>query len=101
MFNPFVPLANNPTSNTTLYGWIQSYAYINSVPVINANGTECPPQYRYNAGNLYTASYDVQIANMDPGSSLSYANYYYVDSQKPVTAQLLTYNQNSGKITQE
>ena len=76
LFNPFVPLASNPSSNTTLYSWIQSYAYINSVPVINANGTECPPQYRYNAGNLYSPSYDVQMANMNLSSSLNYANYY-------------------------
>ncbi len=74
LFNPFVPLANNPTSNSTLYGWIQSYAYINSVPVINANGTECPPQYRYNAGNLYSPTYDTQLANMILSPSVNYAN---------------------------
>jgi hypothetical protein len=101
LFNPFVALANNPASNSTLYSWIQSYAYINSVPAIDANGTECPLQFRYEAGNLYSSSYDVQMANMDPNSSLSYANYYYADSQKPVIAQPLTYSQNSGKITEE
>jgi len=101
LFNPFVPLANNPSSNSTLYSWIQSYAYINSVPVINANGTECPPQYRYEAGNLYTSSYDVQMANMEPSYSLNYANYIYADSQKPVMTQPINYTQSGGKITEE
>ncbi|MGO8806845.1 MAG: substrate-binding domain-containing protein [Candidatus Bathyarchaeia archaeon] len=101
LFNPFVALATNPAINTTLYGWIQSYAYINSVPVINANGTECPPQYRYDAGNLYTASYDVQMANMIPNSSLSDASYLYVDIQKPINTQLLTYSQSKGKTLEQ
>ena len=65
LFNPFVPLANNPSSNATLYGWIQSYAFMNSVPAINATGTECPPQFRYDAGSLYSASYDIQLANIE------------------------------------
>jgi tungstate transport system substrate-binding protein len=58
LFNPFVPIASGSSPNATLLGWIQSYAYINSTNAINANGTECPQQYRYNAGNLYSASYD-------------------------------------------
>jgi hypothetical protein len=86
LFNPFVPLANNPASNSTLYGWIQSYAYINSVPVINANGTECPPQFRYNAGTLYSPTYDTQLANMNLSPSVNYANYYVTDSPQPVLA---------------
>jgi tungstate transport system substrate-binding protein len=52
LFSPFVPLASNPTLNATLLGWIQNYAYI------PANATECPAAYRYNAGNLYSPSYD-------------------------------------------
>jgi tungstate transport system substrate-binding protein len=52
LFAPFVSLASNPTSNATLLGWIQNYAYI------PANATECPAAYRYNASNLYTAPYD-------------------------------------------
>jgi tungstate transport system substrate-binding protein len=59
LFSPFVPLASGASPNATLLGWIQSYAYINSTNAINANGTECPTQYRYNAGNLYSASYDI------------------------------------------
>ena len=53
LFAPFVPLASNPSLNTTLLSWIQNYAYIPS------NVTECPAQYRYNASSLYTPSYDV------------------------------------------
>ncbi len=59
LFSPFVPLASGTAPNATLLGWIQGYAYIDSNNVINATGTECPPQYRYNAGNLYSAPYDV------------------------------------------
>jgi tungstate transport system substrate-binding protein len=44
LFYPYVPLVTSG-SNDTLLGWIQNYAFI--------NGTECPPAYRYNAGNLY------------------------------------------------
>ncbi len=101
LFNPFVPLANNPTSNSTLYGWIQSYAFINAVPAINANGTECPPQFRYNAGTLYSPTYDVQLANMNLSPSVSYANYYVTDSPQPMLAQPSTYNQSGGKLNKE
>jgi tungstate transport system substrate-binding protein len=52
LFAPFVPLASNPTQNATLLGWIQNAAYI------PANATECPAEYRYNAGTLYDAAYD-------------------------------------------
>ncbi len=59
LFSPFVPLASGTAPNATLLSWIQGYAYINATNAINANGTECPQQYRYNAGNLYSASYDI------------------------------------------
>lgn len=52
LFSPFVPLASNPARNVTLLGWIQNYAYI------PANQTECPLEYRYNAGSLYSAVFD-------------------------------------------
>ena len=63
LFTPFVPLATNPASNATLYSWIQSYAYMaynttSSKAYIAAAGTECPTQFQYNAGTLYTPSYD-------------------------------------------
>jgi len=100
LFNPFVPLANNPSSNATLYGWIQSYAFINSVPVINANGTECPPQFRYDAGSLYSASYDIQLANIDLSPSINVGNYYSTDSQQLMVSHP-TYNPNGVKISKE
>ncbi len=59
LFSPFVPLATGAAPNATLLSWIQGYAYVDSNNVINASGTECPLQYRYNAGNLYLASYDI------------------------------------------
>jgi tungstate transport system substrate-binding protein len=45
LFAPFVPLETSQ-SNTTLLGWIQEYAFI--------DGSECPTQYQYQAGNLYS-----------------------------------------------
>jgi len=72
LLSPFVSLASGTAPNATLLSWIQAYAYMNSVPAINATGTECPTQYRYNAGNLYSASYDiVPSAIAMPQSSLS------------------------------
>lgn len=56
LFAPFVPLASNPALNATLLAWIQNYAYI------PANATECPAAYRYNAGTLYSASYDTLVS---------------------------------------
>jgi tungstate transport system substrate-binding protein len=68
LFSPFVPLASNPTLNTTLLSWIQNYAYI------PPNATECPEQYRYNSTNLYSPSYDV-LANI---SHLTTNQVYYM-----------------------
>jgi tungstate transport system substrate-binding protein len=65
LFSPFIPVATGTAPNATLLGWIQSYAYINANNTISANGTECPQQYRYNAGNLYSASYDA-IPSLSP-----------------------------------
>jgi tungstate transport system substrate-binding protein len=55
LFNPFVPVASETAPNATLLGWIQKYAYINN--------TECPAAYRYNAGDLYSATYDALAAS--------------------------------------
>jgi len=54
LFAPFVPLVipGSTQSNATLLSWIQSYAYIPS------NATECPSTYRYDAGLLYSNSWD-------------------------------------------
>jgi hypothetical protein len=59
LFSPFVPLASDPSLNATLLSWIQNYAYIPS------NATECPSAYRYNAGSLYSPSYDA-LASSNP-----------------------------------
>jgi len=45
MFNPYIKLLNSG-SDPGLAQTIQEYAYF--------NGTECPEEYRYQAGNLYT-----------------------------------------------
>jgi hypothetical protein len=64
LFAPFVPLASNPASNATLLSWIKNYAYI------PANATECPAAYRYNAGTLYSASYDT-LSGTGPATATS------------------------------
>jgi tungstate transport system substrate-binding protein len=50
LFSPYVPLATSQ-SNQTLLGWIQSYAFF--------QGSECPPQFRYNANDLYSVQASV------------------------------------------
>lgn len=69
LFSPFVPLASNPTLNATLLSWVQNYAYI------PANATECPATYRYNAGNLYSPSYDA-LAIINPSGRMQMAANY-------------------------
>jgi tungstate transport system substrate-binding protein len=87
LFTPFVPLASGTVSNDTLLGWVKSYAYINTTPAISASGTECPPAYRYNAGTLYSASYDTVVANFNVDISISTPNYYITDKPKIALAQ--------------
>jgi tungstate transport system substrate-binding protein len=81
LFAPFVPLATNPSINATLLSWIQNYAYI------PPNATECPAAYRYNAGSLYSASYDA----LSSGSSATSMNavLYPKDIGESTLAQLL------------
>jgi hypothetical protein len=98
LFNPFVPLVSGTAPNATLLSWIQGYAYINSTNQINAGGTECPAAFRYNAGNLYSFSYDT-VANMNLSASISLPNYYSADSKK--VTQQLTYTQTNVKIKME
>jgi len=83
-----------------LLSWVQGYAYINSTPAINANGTECPPQYRYNSGNLYSPSYDT-VANMDPIISIGLPNYYTTNTQQPAISPPSTIGLANGKITKQ
>jgi tungstate transport system substrate-binding protein len=84
LFNPFVPLANAPSSNSTLWGWITNYAYMyfnttsNKLVISNATGSsECPSQYQYNAGSL--TFYTMTMA-MSPNLS----NNYVAEVQKPL-----------------
>ena len=44
VFKPWVTTLNTG-SNTTIIQWVEAYAYI--------QGSECPPQYRLKAGDLY------------------------------------------------
>ena len=100
LFSPFVPLVSGTAPNATLLNWVQSYAYINSTNQIDANGTECPAAFRYNAGNLYSPSYDA-LANMNLNVSISIPNYYSTDSQQITVAQPPAYSQTSVKTYRE
>jgi tungstate transport system substrate-binding protein len=86
LFTPFVPLASGAVSNDTVLGWIKSYAYMTSdtPPVISSSGTECPTQYRYNEGTLYSITY---VANYNANISINVPNYYIVEKPKITTAQ--------------
>ena len=100
LFSPFVPLASGTASNATLLGWIQSYSYMSyntatNAAVINSSGTECPTQYRYNAGNLYAQTYDTVVANMNLSASISLPNYYITDGQQITFAQPVPIQSNS------
>jgi len=46
LFYPYIPLAKSQ-SNQTLLGWIKSYAFF--------QGSECPPQFQYQASDLYSS----------------------------------------------
>ena len=95
LFTPTVPLMSGAISNDTLLGWIKLYAYINSTNQISASGTECPTAFRYNAGNLYSASYDIVVANFNANISISTPNYNIADKPKITLAQALTTTSNS------
>ena len=62
-----------------------------SVPVISASGTECPTQYRYNAGNLYSITY---VANLNAQLSISPPNYTVTDNKKITLAQVVASSNN-------
>jgi tungstate transport system substrate-binding protein len=74
LFTPFVPLASGTAPNATLFSWIQSYAYINATNAINANGSECPQQYRYYADSLYSPLYDA-VANTNFSHPINLETY--------------------------
>ncbi len=98
LFNPFVPIVSGSSPNATLLSWIQGYAYMSSTPSISASGTECPSQYRYNAGNLYSATYDA-VANTNLSQSTITLNYYVQDDQKTLFTAPSTSSQNISKLT--
>jgi tungstate transport system substrate-binding protein len=86
LFAPFVPLVSGTAPNATLLSWVQSYAYMSyntatNAPIINASGTECPTQYRYSPGNLYSPTYDT-VANINLNTSIILPNYYATDKQQ-------------------
>ena len=87
LFTPFVPLATGSVSDPLLLSWIKIYAYMTSdtPPVISASGTECPSQYRYNEGALYSVTY---IANYNASISINVPNYFIVDKPKTTTVQI-------------
>jgi len=95
LFTPFVSLATTQ-SNTTLLGWIQGYAYINSTNQINANGNECPAAFQYNAGALYSATYDT-LSAQSLSIQISLPNYCSTDKQQIVTTLPSTYSQINAK----
>jgi tungstate transport system substrate-binding protein len=88
LFTPFVPLATGLVSDPQLLSWIKNYAYISSdtSPIISGTGSECPSQYRYNEGTLYSITY---IANYNANISINVPNYYIVDKPKTTTAQTI------------
>ena len=85
LFVPFVPLATSTTPNQ-LFDWIKAYAYINSTNQISAiSSTECPATFRYNAGTLYSLSYDLlAVQNLTPQFNLP--NYYQTNQQQIMIA---------------
>ena len=97
LFTPFVPLASGTAPNATLLSWIQGYAYINSTNQINANGNECPAAFRYNAGTLYSATYDT-LSAQNLNVQISIPNYYSGDQQQIVIAPPSTYSQSNVKV---
>ena len=52
LFKPYIILTQTQ-SDPTLIGWIQEYAFI--------NGSECPPEYQYQAEGLYSTQAAVPI----------------------------------------
>jgi tungstate transport system substrate-binding protein len=82
LFSPFVTIASGTAPNATLLSWVQGYAYITANNTIGASGNECPQQYRYNAGNLYSAAYDA-LQSPSPSIVLIATNAYSVPAKKP------------------
>jgi tungstate transport system substrate-binding protein len=96
LFASYMPLVTGAVANNSLLGWIKNYAYIDSNNVINASGTECPPQYQYNAGDLYLTSYDTEtVASTNLNASVITA--LNSNQDKPKKTQLPTLKSNQQK----
>jgi len=52
LFQPYIPLARSQ-SNQTLLVWIRGYAFL--------QGSECPPQFRYQADDLYSPTQTIAL----------------------------------------
>lgn len=90
LFAPFVPLASGTAPNGTLLGWVQNYAYMSyntatNLISISASGTECPVEFRYNSGTLYSPSYDT-VSNLSIAISINTPNYF-TNGQQPAITQ--------------
>jgi tungstate transport system substrate-binding protein len=95
LFVPFVPLATS-TTPSQLFDWIKAYAYINSTNQISAiSSTECPAAFRYNAGTLYSPSYDT-VAAQNLNAQFSMPNYLQTNPKQFVIAPpLSTYSKTN------
>ncbi len=62
LFQPYIPLAKSQ-SNQTLLGWIKAYAFF--------QGSECPPQFRYQADDLYPAQGPAKSTLLNPPQLLA------------------------------
>jgi hypothetical protein len=52
---------------------------------ISASGTECPVEFRYNSGTLYSPSYDT-VSNLSIAISINTPNYF-TNGQQPAITQ--------------
>jgi tungstate transport system substrate-binding protein len=73
LFQPYVPLARTQ-SNQTLLGWIHDYAFF--------EGSECPPQFRYKADDLYLAQAPSLMLLASQASAVEREMAYWIRSSK-------------------
>jgi tungstate transport system substrate-binding protein len=73
LFQPYVPLARTQ-NNQTLLGWIHDYAFF--------EGSECPPQFRYNADDLYSAQPPLFMLLASWASAVEREMAYWIRSLK-------------------
>jgi tungstate transport system substrate-binding protein len=73
LFQPYIPLARTQ-SNQTLLGWIHDYAFF--------DGSECPPQFRYKADDLYLAQAPLLMPLASWASAVEREMAYWIQSLK-------------------